>query len=348
MPIPPMIDDERVIFYQYDKYLHMGVGSVLNGPYTVDEVNEKNAGKVQKNLTRLNEAAEKKLDIAQASTNKVPKEVFDYIKEARKAHLPELIARVTEAHKVREDPEGKNKRGFAPHPTDAGIAIQQANINFARQVDNDVKEKYYANNPANLKHEILDEQVRQANREAGLEAAPSGSNKLFSNMKKAIYDEDKNGFQWGGIVGGVVGFGLSTLFGAGGILGTVIALVMTMIGVSLGNQVADNYKADVGPPVVPKEPKAPAAPAPAPGQDRSASPGAAQEQGTPAPEREAEIPSSPGMPEWVKLKKTPNIVKGDGKTFLMADQSDAELGSLNRQQLPAKPAQSPNKHQNTL
>lgn len=239
----PELLKPRTIQYQRDSYWGQGLLSIFAGPYSVDKVNEINKEVIETNATNWNNDAEQKLSIARERFRNIPSDVFNYLIEARKAHLSEFTEKLAEAHKVLEDPTGKNKRGIPPHPNYVRAMECEAEYQFNKQVDEDVKQKYYASRP-NEKHEVLDDQIKRAKVAAGLEGQASGSSELLDNAIGSVYDKKRGGVQWGGIVGGVVGYIASSMFGAGGMIGTILAVLMTGIGIYMGNKVADNYKND--------------------------------------------------------------------------------------------------------
>ncbi len=320
----PELLKPTTIEYQRDRYWGSGIGSFFAGPYSVDKVNEINKEVIEKNTTEWLNNTERNLKIAREKFQNIPSEVFDHLIEARKAHISEFTEKLAAAHKVHEDPDvekNHNKRGVAPDQMTVRALTCQAAYEFNKQVDDDVKQKYYASRP-NEKHEVLDDQIKRAKIAAGLENQASGSSELFSNIGKAFYDKEKGGIQWGGIAGGIAGYVLSSIFGAGGALGAIIALVMTGIGVYYGNKFADNYKADTlaerAPGVEPERGK---------GKEKG------NDRGT-QPEQEQKIPSSPPQPSEIMHNLLYKEVR-NRKPASSSHMAEGELGELKSQAFTA-------------
>ncbi len=212
----------------------IGIGSYFAGQMTPDEYNSKKRDEIEKRFTAWNAQVEKDIKIAKVNNGYLPPEIFDELVTSRKSYLSNLIDKLADNHKAAPD-------GRLPNEQQAKILDVQAFCNFNELVDQDVKKKHRAAHP-NENGETLDSQVEKAEIVSKLATPPSNGKSIFTTIRKTVYDEDKDGFQWGGIIGAIGGLMLGNSIGGGfngGVIGVVMMVVATVIGGFLGKGAAE-------------------------------------------------------------------------------------------------------------
>ncbi len=205
-------------------------------PLTLDELNERVRSSVGSNLNKWNEDYTRSIMKIKGARPDLPPQIFDDMIEARKANLPELVDKIATLSRYREETVG----GVVMQSQLDGKFLERESANLYAEFSGKVFEEVKGKNIARgVDKELSDSQVKAAFLDVNKD---NGS--LLKQAFKGVYDEDKGGAQWGGLLGGIGGLLLGMSIGGGfegGLMGIITAVVVAMIGVWAGNKLSETF-----------------------------------------------------------------------------------------------------------
>ena len=217
-------------------------------PLTLDEVNARQKRITEVQMEKYKNEYNRILDIAQKKNPSLPSEIFSDIKETRERLLPELTEKFVVLRQSSERKMGDIVEIVGPNEKEVNSIQIQLNNEFERRVAEKVKENNLARGASKgEKPELSTAQVKSAYEAVGKEKPG-----IMSVVSRSVYDEDKGGAQWGGIIGGIAGllFGMSLGGGLdGGLMGILTAVFVAAIGVWGGNKLSETFFPAKGPSV---------------------------------------------------------------------------------------------------